>query len=112
METKNLNDQQLEQVNGGVYCPAQSGVVESREQVVFIFKKGDIVNFKGGVGGIGTGYIKGEVITPVYNSDARNRFYPSYIVRSFLKNEMICLKQDEIYIQYQINKIPICKEMI
>ena len=41
METNNLNDQQLEQVNGGVYCPAQSGVVESREQVVFIFKKGE-----------------------------------------------------------------------
>ena len=56
METNKLNDEELEQVNGGVFCPASSGIVDSRDKIVFRFNKGDIVNFKGGITG---GFLKG-----------------------------------------------------
>ena len=97
METNKLNDEELEQINGGVYCPASSGEVDSRDKIVFRFNKGDIVNFKGGITG---GFIKGVIVTPVYSGSSKGVYYPSYIVQSFFKNEMLCLNQDQIYIQY------------
>ena len=97
METNKLNDEELEQINGGVYCPASSGKVDSRDKIVFRFNKGDIVNFKGGITG---GFLKGIIVTPVYSGSSKGIYYPSYIVESFLNKERISLKQDQIYIQY------------
>ena len=96
METNKLNDEELEQINGGVYCPASSGIVDSRDKIVFRFNKGDIVYFKG----VGTGFLTGQIVSQVYTGGAKGVYYPSYIVQSFFKNEMLCLNQDQIYIQY------------
>ena len=96
METNKLNDEELEQVNGGVFCPASSGIVDSRDKIVFRFNKGDIVYFKG----VGTGFLTGRIVTQVYTGGAKGVYYPSYIVESFLNKERICLNQDQIYIQY------------